>query len=390
MEERKIQMSDSIPRISEIRAIPIHERREGVPFSTATNEYTLLEVLTDTGLTGMGSSYTSTDLARAALGRLRDLYIGEVAIEPQRIHEKLEQSNFWWGRGGTITHTISGIDIALWDLFGQATGQPVSRLLGGIYRDRVKPYASLSFGNNGKTDRLVDTLQAALERGFRAFKLGWGTFGRTGNPADDELLIKTARETVGDGEIMVDPGGSQQFWPHNFKWALRTAEMLDGYGVVWFEEALPPDDLEGYKMLRERTRVMISAGEVLTRRQSFAPFLEQGAWDIVQPDCTKVGGLTEALHIGWMAYRHNILTVPHGWNTAIGVAADMHLIAALPVGKWIEFHQPSAAIDAVVAEPFTIDADGMLAVPTEPGLGITLNWDGIAELSGGTVTGPLV
>jgi L-alanine-DL-glutamate epimerase-like enolase superfamily enzyme len=302
------------------------------------------------------------------------------------VREKLEQSNFWWGRGGTITHAISGIDIALWDIFGKATGQPVSRLLGGIYRDRVKPYASLSLSRASDPSALVDTLAAAMERGFRAFKLGWGRFGRTGDPSDDELLVATARDTIGDHELMIDPGGSQQFWPHGYKWALRTADMLDEYNVVWFEEALPPDDLEGYKKLREHARVMISAGEVLTRRQSFRPFLEEGAWDIVQPDCTKVGGLTEAHKVAWMAYRHNILTVPHGWNTAVGVAADMHLIAAMPVGKWIEFHQPSAVIDAIVAQPFKIDRDGMLAVPTGPGLGIELDWDGIRRLSGGAET----
>jgi L-alanine-DL-glutamate epimerase-like enolase superfamily enzyme len=383
-EGRKARMGDSVPRITEIRAIPLHEAGRGRKPDTARNHYTLLEVHTDAGLVGVGSSYTSTDLVRAALGRLQDLYIGEVAIEPQRVREKLEQSNFWWGRGGTITHAISGIDIALWDIFGQVTGQPVSRLLGGVYRDRVKPYASLSFGAFGDLPELVDALQQAMKRGFRAFKLGWGAFGRTGDPADDERLVKTARETVGDLEIMVDPGGSEQFWPHGFKWALRTAEMLDDYGVVWFEEALPPDDLEGYKMLRTHARVMISAGEVLTRRQSFVPFIEGGAWDIVQPDCTKVGGLSEAWHIGWMAYRHNVLTVPHGWNTAIGVAADMHLVAALPVGKWIEFHQPSRVIDDIVVEPFRLDQDGMLAVPTGPGLGIELDWDGIERLSGGS------
>ena len=117
-------MSDSIPRITEIRAIPIFERHAGAKASTATNEYTLVEVKTDAGLTGIGSCYTSADLVNAALGRLHGLYIGEVAIEPQRVHEKLEQSNFWWGRGGTITHTISGIDIALWDIFGKATDRP--------------------------------------------------------------------------------------------------------------------------------------------------------------------------------------------------------------------------------------------------------------------------
>ena len=380
-------MGDSVPRITEVLAIPLHQPGKDArigsdrPVDTSRNEYTLVVVHTDAGLTGVGSSYTSTDLVRAALGRMRDLYIGEIAIEPQRVHEKLEQSNYWWGRGGTLTHAISGLDIALWDIFGQATGQPVSRLLGGVYRDRVKPYASLSLGASGDTSGLVDKLLQAMARGFRAFKLGWGAFGRTGNPTDDERLVKTARDTVGDGELMVDPGGSQQFWPHGYKWALRTAEMLDSYGVVWFEEPLPPDDLEGYKMLRQHARVMISAGEVLTRRQSFEPFLEANALDIVQPDCTKVGGLTEALHIAWMAHRHNILTVPHGWNTAIGVAADMHLVAALPVGKWIEFHQPSAVIDDIVAESFMLDGAGTLAVPTGPGLGISLDWDEIERLS---------
>jgi len=372
-------MSDSVPRITEIRAIPLQEGPYDRPLDTARNHYTLVEVRTDAGISGIGSCYTSTDLVRAALGLIEGQFLGEVAIEPERVHEKLEQSNFWMGRGGTVTHTISGIDIALWDIFGQVTGQPVARLLGGFYRDKVKPYASLSMTRG----QMESDIEAALERGFKAFKLGWGRFGRTGNPADDEATIKTARDLVGDGEIMVDPGGSQQFWPNGFKWALRTAQMLAEYGVVWFEEALAPDDVEGYALLREHAPVMISAGEVLTRRQSFIPFFEAGAWDIVQPDCTKVGGITEAKHIAWMAYQHQVLTVPHGWNTAVGVAADLHLVASLPIGKWVEFHQPSQAIDEIVAEPFVLDADGMMAVPTGPGLGITLDWDGIGRLARG-------
>jgi L-alanine-DL-glutamate epimerase-like enolase superfamily enzyme len=374
-------MSDSVPRITEIVAIPQQELQEGRSLDTARNDYTLVLVKTDAGVTGIGSAYTSTDLVNAALGRLHSLVIGEVAIEPERLHEKMEQSGFWWGRGGTITHAISGIDIALWDIFGQVTGQPVARLLGGYYRDRVKPYASLSMSRN---NQLQADLEAALARGFRAFKLGWGRFMRTGNPADDEATIRLARETVGDGEIMVDPGGSQQFWAHNFKTALRTADMLADYGVVWFEEALPPDDLEGFKLLRQHSRVMISSGEVLTRRQSFVPFIEQGALDLVQPDCTKVGGLTEARHIAWMAYQHNVLTVPHGWNTAVGLAADLHLVASLPTGKWVEYHQPSQVIDDIVAEPFQMDAEGLLPVPTGPGLGLALDWSGIEKLSHGT------
>ena len=141
---------------------------------------------------------------------------------------------------------------------------------------------------------------------------------------------------------MVDAGGSEQFWPHGYKWALETAKMLADYDIVWFEEALPPDDLEGFIELRRHSPVPIATGEVLTRRQSFRPFLERHAVDIIQPDCTKCGGLTEAWRIAWMAYDHNIQWVPHGWNTAIGLAADLQLSAAMPVARYVEYLTPCA------------------------------------------------
>lgn len=105
--------------------------------------YTLIAVHTDAGLVGVGSVYTSDALVKSALALLEPLYRGESALEPERVSEKLHQNSFWLGRGGSVTHTISGIDIALWDLLGQATGQPMGRLLGGRYREKVRPYASL-------------------------------------------------------------------------------------------------------------------------------------------------------------------------------------------------------------------------------------------------------
>jgi D-galactarolactone cycloisomerase len=332
--------------------------------------HTLVEVLTDEGLTGVGSTYTSKALTEGAFRLLRPLLIGERADEPARVTEKLRQSFFWQGRGGSVEHAISGLDIALWDLFGKVCNQPVARLLGGCYRDRIKPYGSLLFD---EPPRLRDKLQAAVARGFKALKLGWRPFGRR-DRRFDELLVRTARDTVGpDVEIMVDAGGSEQFWPHGYKWALATAKMLADYDVVWFEEALPPDDLDGYVELRRHAPLPIATGEVLTRRQSFKPFLERHAVDIIQPDATKCGGLTEALRIGWMAYEHNVLLVPHGWNTAVGLAADLHLTAALPVARYVEFLTPSPYLDELIATPFRPDAEGNLHVPTKPGLGIELN-----------------
>src|SRR5439155_16150331 len=310
------------------------------------------------GLVGIGSAMTSADLFAAAVQLLRPLLIGERADEPARVSEKLRQHTFWQGRGGAVEHAISGIDIALWDLFGKICRQPVARLLGGIYRDRIKPYGSLLFDEQ---DRLQEKLRQATSRGFKAIKLGWRPFGRRDDKTD-ELLVRTAREAVGPGvELMVDAGGSDAFWPHGYKWALRTAHMLAAYEVVWFEEALPPDDLEGYIELRRHAPLPISTGEVLTRRQSFKPYLERQAVDIIQPDCTKCGGLTEAWRIAWMAYEHNVQWVPHGWNTAIGLAADLHLAAAVPVATYVEFLTPSPYVDRLITNPLRPDADGLLA-----------------------------
>jgi L-alanine-DL-glutamate epimerase-like enolase superfamily enzyme len=331
---------------------------------------TLVEVLTDEGVIGVGSAMTSKALVAAAVALLRPHLIGERADEPARVSEKLRQSTFWQGRGGAVEHAISGIDIALWDLMGQICGQPVSRLLGGNYRTRIKPYGSILFDEPPK---LRVTLHQAVARGFRAIKLGWRPFGRR-DRRTDELLMQTARDAVGpDVELMVDAGGSEQFWPHGYKWALETAKMLADFDVVWFEEALPPDDLDGYVELRSHSPVPIATGEVLTRRQSFRPFLERHAVDIIQPDCTKCGGLTEAWRIGWSAYEHNILLVPHGWNTAIGLAADLHLTASLPVARYVEYLTPSPYLDELVEEPFRPDAEGFLNVPDKPGLGVRLN-----------------
>jgi D-galactarolactone cycloisomerase len=373
-------------RIVDVRAIPLLGRvSEGgweETLDPEENSHTLVQVVTDQGVSGVGSAYTSLALVEAALRLLRPWLIGELAIEPERVSEKLHQMSFWQGRGGAVTHAISGIDIALWDILGKATGQPVARLLGGCYRDRIKPYGSILFGEPGA---LRARLEAVLARGFRAIKLGWGPFGRV-DRRTDELLVRTARETAGpDVELMVDAGGSEQFWPHGVKWALETARMLAGYQVSWFEEALPPDDLEGFVALRAGAPLPISGGEVLTRRQSFLPWIERGALDIVQPDCTKVGGLSEARRIAWMAHDHNVLLVPHGWNTAIGLAADLHLVAAIPVARWVEYLTPSPFIEEIITTPFRLDADGLLPIPGGPGLGVELDPDGVAKYAGGRV-----
>lgn len=338
--------------------------------------HTLVVVLTDEGVTGFGSVFTNADLVRAALRVMEPLWKGENALEPERVSEKLHQNTFWLGRGGSLTHAISGVDIALWDILGKVTGQPVGRLLGGRYRERVRPYASLLMDDPWP---MAERLLRAKDMGFRAFKIGWGPFGRSSAELD-ESIVKTARSTVGaDSLLMVDAGGSDAFWSNGYKWALRTAHMLAQYNVTWFEEPLAPDALEDYVALRRASPVPISGGEVLTRRQSFRPWLDAGAVDIIQPDVTKVGGISEERRIGWMAQERGIRFIPHGWNTAIGLAADLHLASAFSDTDLVEYIHGSPYVDELVVGGWQLDDDGMLTIPSGPGLGITINPDAVAK-----------
>ena len=374
-----------LPRIERVTVIPLVGGTVdgGWPQGHAAGEnlHTLIEVSTEDGRIGVGSCFTSGSLVAGAVELLWPLLAGE-AVEPERVSEKLRQSSFWQGRGGAVEHAISGVDIALWDLFGKICDQPISRLLGGNYRDRIRPYASILFD---EPEPLRDHLESIVARGYKAIKMGWRPFGRR-NRAFDELLVRTARETVGpDIDLMVDAGGSEQFWPHRLAWARETANMLADFNIVWFEEPLAPDDLEGYVELTRFSPVPIAGGEVLTRRQAFLPWLTRRAVDFIQPDSTKNGGLGESRRIAWMAQDHHVHFVSHGWNTAVGVAADLQLAAALPTAHYVEYLTPCAYIDDVTVEPFVLDGEGYLEIPDRPGLGVTLDPEKIARFRGNYV-----
>jgi L-alanine-DL-glutamate epimerase-like enolase superfamily enzyme len=176
----------SIPeaRITSVHAAPLFgESPKGgwsAEIKPEDSIHAIIAVHTDIGVTGYGSVFTDGRLVEAGIKVLEPLFAGENALEPERVCEKLHQNTFWMGRGGTLTHTISGIDIALWDILGKVTGMPVGRLLGGTYRKRVQPYCSLLMDQPGP---MHDLIAEYRDRGFRAFKIGWGPFGRATTPA---------------------------------------------------------------------------------------------------------------------------------------------------------------------------------------------------------------
>ncbi|WP_322884782.1 mandelate racemase/muconate lactonizing enzyme family protein [Sinorhizobium medicae] len=362
-------------RISSVACVPlVGEAPKGGWASEIRPEdsiHALIAVHTEDGPSGYGSVFTNGHLAREALQVLKPLLEGANALETGRTTEILHQNTFWMGRGGTITHVISGINIALWDILGKVTGLPVSTLLGGRHIERIRPYCSLLMD---EPEIMRDTLARYREQGYRAFKIGWGPFGRRESYRSDEAIIAAARSELPEGyDLFVDAGASDAFWPNGLKWALRTAEMLRAHEVGWFEEALVPDDVEGFVTLRANAGLPITGGEVLTRRQAFQPFIERGAFDIIQPDVTKVGGISEQKLIREMAACHGVEYVGHGWNTALGLAADLQMAAAFPNTRFVEYIGGSAYVDGLLARPFELNAEGYLEIPFTPGLGVAID-----------------
>ena len=316
--------------------------------------HTLVAVLTDEGATGVGSVFAGEALVRAALQEMAPLYLGADPFSPERLSEVLHQNTFWLGRGGTLTHTISGIDIALWDLWGKVTGQPVGRLLGGRYRERVRPYASLLMQEPAA---LAEVLLSYQAQGFAAFKMGWGPFGRVSLELD-EVIVRAAREAVGaETLLMVDAGGSDAFWPHGTSGRCAPADMLARLRGDWSKEPLPPPTpLSDYALLRRAARLPIAGGEVLTRRRP-SSLLERARSTFRPPDVTKVGGISRRRRQspGWP--RSTACALSPRRNPALGLAADLQLAAAFCTRTWW-IHHRSPYITRHRGAPWRPDAAG--------------------------------
>ena len=225
-----------------------------------------------------------------------------------------------------------------------------------------------------------DAVAQFRDQGFRAFKIGWGPFGRRDDPALDEAIVRAAREAAGaDAQLFVDAGASDAYWPQGLKWAIRTARDAGRLRGRLVRGGAQPDAIDDYVELRRQSPVPIAGGEVLTRRQTFLPWLVRGALDIVQPDVTKVGGISEQRRIAWMAEEFGVKYVGHGWNTALGVAADLQLAAALPDASWSSSSAAAPMWTACSRLPFKLDVDGYLRHSGRPGLGVALDPDKVAR-----------
>jgi D-galactarolactone cycloisomerase len=341
---------------------------------------TLVEVLTDAGVSGWGEAFAQglepPQIAVAAIqSALQPLLIGADPLDTEVLWHRMYHATRDFGRKGSLVAAISAIDIALWDIAGKVHNCPVYRLLGGAFRQRVQAYATgfYRISGQGEASRLGEEAIRHYEAGFRAMKvkLGYGV-------RDDILVMEEVRRTLGQREVtlMVDTNHA-----YGAAQALQLGRALEQYQLRWYEEPVAPEDLAGYRELRQALATPIAGGENEHTLFGFRDLLGQRCVDVAQPDIASAGGFTACRHIAAMAHAHGVQVNPHVWGSAIAQAASLQLIAALPAAHHSLFAQePIFEYDRsshpfrqqLVREPLE-SRDGWLEVPSLPGIGVEVD-----------------
>jgi len=352
----------------------------------------LIKITTDEGIVGWSDIETQPHVGKAIVDApsggqigfesVRSALVGEDPLERERLWQKMYRFMAYYGRQGAGMHMISGADIALWDIAGKALGQPVCKLLGAKYRDRVKAYASTLF--RPTPDDMKRAAAEYLGHGFKAIKFGWGVFGR--DLALDIELVKAARQEVGpDVELMVDGGWygvgyDDPFRARSVRDWIRLAIALEEQGVYWFEDFLHPENFRGYARVAEQTMTLrLAAGEQLSGIAEFERLADEGRADVLQPDLSRCGGLTVGKQIADMAMRRQIDCAPHAWLTDVLKAASLHLNAYLMNSLYIENNVSSASLLNKLCKNRIKMTDGYLPVPEGPGLGVEIDEKMVAK-----------
>lgn len=339
-----------------------------------TQDDLLIRIETDEGIIGYGEVDTSPEVGKAAIDAqmshgtcygLREVLVGLDPFHIDQIWELMYRKTNYYGRSGVVMHVMSGIDMALWDILGKATGRPVHTMLGGSFCKDVRAYASLLMPET--IGEVRDAVQQYAEQGFTAIKFGYGPLGF--DVRKDITLAAAAKQAAGqEMEVMIDIGHG-----YDLKMAMQAAKEFEQIGVYWMEEPFPPEAIEDYQRLSDSTSLRIAAGEQDAGRWAFRRLIWDAHLDVVQPDISRVGGLTEAKRIAYMAHEANRVCVPHAFRTGILVAACLHLIAAIPNSAFLEFSVTESGLRReLLLEPFRV-VKGRIAVPEIPGLGVEIN-----------------
>lgn len=363
--------------ITEVRAHPLSTpipeslRVESGAGRKLNRQMVLVEVRTDEGVVGVGSPSGPYDLL--VLKRIIEDVLGPhlVGKDPSEIPHLWHQM-FHGETSRNLGHrsvgiaAMSGIDIALWDLRGQALGRPLYELLGGKYhRGGIRTYASSIYWDLAP-EQAADAIEKYIGQGFGAAKL---KIGRT--PRKDAANLRAMRERVGDDVgILVD--ANQSLDRHGALSMLRT---LDDIGCYWFEEPLSINDIEGHRILRDQgTPVRIATGENLYTRSSFYDYIREGAIDVLQADVSRAGGITEVRGIAETAASAQLSWNPHTFNDIVTVAANLHLVAASTHPAMFEWDITHNQLMTGLSDYDLVLENGCVQPPEGPGLGFEIDW----------------
>jgi galactonate dehydratase len=339
--------------------------------------YVFVLLDTDGGITGLGEASIGGQ-THSVLGAIKDLEPLLIGSDPFRIEHIWQQAyrHAFWRGGPTFLSALSGIEVALWDIKGQALGVPIYRLLGGKVRDRVRAYAN---GPRGDTpDRLAASARDLVQRGYSALK--WVPFGATpilgGRRYIDAAVaeVRAVREAVGpDVELMVD--GHGRLGPAI---AMRMAEALAPFNLLFFEEPCLPENVPAMLRIAARSPIPIATGERRYTRWDFRELLETRGIGVLQPDIVQSGGLFEARKIAALAEMHFVSVAPHNPWSWVNTTASLHLDAVIPNFLIQEvITEPEPWRDEIVSERPRLGADGCFQVPESPGLGISLDLEAV-------------
>ena len=329
----------------------------------------LVRLVAENGTTGLGEigdGHFIPDAAEA-LAKFCARMLGDLSVfDTTLLHDRLYKAGHFWGRRGLALGVISGIETACWDLQGKLLGQPVYRLLGGLYRRKIRAYAS---GGMEQSDAaLADELKSHVDDGFTAVKIRGGY----PDPARDEHVMAVARQAVGDEvDVGIDAGQGYVPRPWPIKRAIEAVQRLAPYRPMWLEEPVRTDDVDGYAEVRAAAGFPIAGGENLTGLVEARPLLDRKGLDVIQADITHAGGIGETRRIADYAHAHGVTWAPHVFRSGVGFMAHLHLCLAQPNALVFEYSRQAALRDELVIEMPRFD-DGHLYAVDQPGLGVHL------------------
>ncbi|WP_251341513.1 mandelate racemase/muconate lactonizing enzyme family protein [Haloplanus halophilus] len=347
----------------------------------------LVRVYTDAGVVGTGESYWGGG-DTAIVERMTPFLVGENPLDVDRLYEHLVQKMSGEGSiSGKVVSAISGIEIALHDAAGKILGVPAYQLVGGKYRDEVRVYCDCHAGDESEpASNAAEAERVVSDLGYDAIKFDLDVpSGHEKDRANRHLrgpeidhkvdIVREVCETVGDrADVAFDC-----HWSFTASSAKRLASAIEEYDVWWLEDPVPPENHEVQEVVTKSTTTPIAVGENVYRKFGQRTLLEPQAVDVVAPDLPRVGGMRETRKIADLADMYYVPVAMHNVASPVGTMASAHVAAAIPNALALEFHSYQLGWWEDLIEEDGLVENGRMAVPEEPGLGVTLDLDAVEE-----------